>query len=179
MTAHPYIASIDSALLRKALQGSSGGSFLEIGAGNGGNMAEASKGFRLVVGTDLARPTMTDWRREGVEFVLADGASCVRDAVFDLVAFNPPYIPGEVEDRAVDGGEDLEVPKKFLRDALRAVKGGGEVVFLLNGEARLDEFRTLCTTAGFGMSPLISERTFYEELTVYSARAGPHGTPSV
>jgi release factor glutamine methyltransferase len=172
MSGAHYLASEDSALLRKALQGYSGERCLEIGAGNGGNLLELSKRFRLVVGTDLVRPSMSDWREAGANFILADCASCLRDSVFDLVAFNPPYIVGDVEnDAAVEGGRNLEVPKSFLLEGLRAVRRGGSIVFLLNDDANTEEFRHICSGMGFELERTVSEREFFEELTVYLARA--------
>jgi methylase of polypeptide subunit release factors len=179
MSGTPYLSSEDSALLRSALQRRSGESCLEIGAGNGGNLVDLSKRFALVVGTDLAKPSMEDWREAGAEFVLADGASCLRPSVFDLVVFNPPYLDVDAtDDVAVEGGRNLEVPKKFLRDAIHAVKNRGEVVFLLNDEARIDEFEEVCSVADFHLKVLASKRVFFEELTVYSAYhgAGTKGT---
>jgi release factor glutamine methyltransferase len=169
MSWEPYLSSQDSALLRRALGGRTGGSFLEIGAGNGGALVQLAKSFRLVVGTDLVRPSMSDWREAGANYVLADGASCVRGGAFDLVAFNPPYVTGEGEDMAVEGGAALEVPKRFLAEALRVVRSEGEVVFLLNGGAKLDEFRSIAAAGGFALRPLSSEKMFFEELTVYVA----------
>ena len=169
MIGEPYLSSEDSALLRKALAGRSGGSFLEIGAGNGGTLVELAKTFRLVVGTDLVRPSMSDWKGAGADFVVADGASCMRELAFDLVAFNPPYLPWPVEDRSVDGGTSLEVPMKFLREALRVARKEGEVVFVLNGEAGLEEFRRIALERGFTLRPLASEKLFFEELTAYLA----------
>lgn len=175
MSESPYLSSGDSALLRRALTGYSGGTCVEIGAGNGGNLAELSKRFALVVGTDLVRPSMSDWRG-GANFVLADRATCVRDSSSDLVAFNPPYLAENVtEDLAVEGGSDLEVPKGFLRDALRAVRGTGAVVFLLNDTAEVKEFESICAGRGFGIRRIASLRVFFEELAVYEAAAPEKG----
>jgi len=171
MSGPQYLAAEDSALLRKALGGRSGGACLEIGAGNGGNLAELSKRFGLVVGTDLERPSMLDWRQMDANYVLADAASCFRPLSFDLVAFNPPYIAEEVTDRTTQGGGRLEVPKWFLREALRVVKKGGRVLFLLNQEADLAEFRGICEAAGYELRKTMSKKLFYEELAVYDASA--------
>ncbi len=169
MNGDQYLASEDSALLRRALRGRSGASCLEIGAGNGGNLVQLAGGFDLAVGTDLSKPSMTDWREAGANFVLADGASCLRDEVFDLVAFNPPYVAGPIEDKTVDGGTSLGVPKRFLREALRVAKKEGRVIFVLNDEAALEEFRQIAGEGGFALEPLDSKRLFFEKLTVYVA----------
>ncbi len=169
MSGTPYLASEDSALIRRVLSGLSGERALEIGAGNCGNLVILAGCFRLAVGTDLIRPGMTDWREEGAELVLSDGASCIRDSSFDLVAFNPPYLRAEVVDRAVDGGEELEVPKKFMRDAVRVVRPTGKVVFLLDQGADVREFEAICAARGFSIRRVASERGFFEELSVYTA----------
>jgi len=172
MNGQTYISSEDSALLRSALHGLSGGSCLEIGAGNCGNLLDLRRRFELVVGTDLLRPTTSDWRGKGIEFVLADAASCLRHDAFDLVAFNPPYLDLEVsEDRAVEGGKGLEVPKAFLREALRTVKQTGKIVFLLNDAADVGEFEELCSQKSFVLNRVAARRVFFEELAVYSAAA--------
>ena len=166
----PYLAAEDSSLLREALEEYSGDVALEIGAGNAGNLLALSKGFSYAVGTDLTRPMMVDWRQRGCDYVIADGASCVRDGCVDLVAFNPPYLPGEGDSR-VEGGRRLEVPLKFLRDALRVVRPKGRVVMLLNDEADMGQFMTACSEAGFSLAPVAKRHLFFEELTVYEARS--------
>ncbi len=173
MTGKPYLASQDSALLRRALQVHSAGSFLEMGAGNGGNLVDMVKRSRLVVGTDIVMPAMSDWKEAGASFLLADRGSCLRDSCFDLVAFNPPYLPADpAEDTAVGGGRGLEVPESFLREALRVVKKSGTVVFLLNDEANEEKMKKICAERGFRLERKASQRVFFEELRVYSATAG-------
>jgi release factor glutamine methyltransferase len=170
MIGKAYISSEDSALLRQALGDYRGDSCLEIGAGNGGTLIELTGRFGLVAGTDIVRPQMSDWRRKGASYILAHAASCFRPNAFDLVTFNPPYVPGEVEDRAVDGGKDLEAPKRFLEEALRVVRPGGVIVFLLNSEADVEDFEAISAREGFSLKRVASLRMFYEELVVYAAR---------
>lgn len=169
MSVEPYISSDDSALLRRVLGGYSGGECLEIGTGNAGALLELGRRFSLVVGTDIVPPTLRDWRSAAANMVLSDRASCFRDATFDLVAFNPPYLRHRVEDGAVDGGERLEIPMAFLAEALRVVKPSGAVVWLMNGEADVGAFKRACGESGFRMDRLESARLFFEELTVYAA----------
>jgi methylase of polypeptide subunit release factors len=169
MSGEPYLSDADSALLRSALRRYSGGKCLEIGSGNGGTLIDLGARFETVVGTDLSRPEMADWKDAGVDFVLADLATCFRPSSFDLVAFNPPYLVGRVQDPAVDGGEVLEVPREFLREALRVVRGTGAVVMVLNDEADIHAFEEVCLASGFRLDPIESTRMFFERLTVYAA----------
>ena len=172
MSGEPYLASEDSALLRNALGSYSGGICLEIGSGNGGALLNLAGRFDLAVGTDLKRPGMDDWKGSGGQYLLADCASCLRDSSFDLVAFNPPYLPEDGgHDSTVEGGIGLEVPKRFLEEALRVVRPTGRVVMLLNDQADIDEFARVCAARGFILRIIGSRRVFFEELTVCEASA--------
>jgi methylase of polypeptide subunit release factors len=172
MNSEPYLASEDSAFLREVLRGYRGERCLEIGAGNAGNLIELAKRFPTAVGTDIARPSMTDWKGR-TSFVLADTSSCFRSSCFDLVTFNPPYLQEELGDRTVRGGQGLEVPKKFLADALRAVRPGGKVVLLLNGDADVDQFEEEAAKRGFRLKKIADRHLFFEELSIYEASAAP------
>jgi release factor glutamine methyltransferase len=172
MSGEPYLASEDSALLREALRSYDGESCLEIGAGNAGNLIDLAGRFALVVGTDVVKPSMRDWKSAGANYVLADVASCLGDSTVELVAFNPPYLAAaEAEDRAVGGGTELEVAVRFLRDALRVVKRSGRVVMLLNDGADPELFEEVCSSVGFTMRRVAARRVFFEELVVYEASA--------
>jgi methylase of polypeptide subunit release factors len=169
MSGTPYISSEDSALLRKALVRYSGERCLEIGAGNGGNLVELSKRFEMVMGTDLFKPTMADWKDDS-NLVVADRASCMKSSTFDLVTFNPPYIADDgIGDATVEAGRSLEVPRAFLEEALRVVKRSGVVLFVLNQDAKLKDFERICSEHGFRLRSVRAERLFFEELSVYEA----------
>jgi release factor glutamine methyltransferase len=178
MRPEPYLASEDSALLRRELRPYAGEACLEIGAGNGGNLVGLARSFGTAVGTDVVRPGMTDWSPAGGDFVLCDRASCFRDGTFDLVAFNPPYLwSDEIEDRAVDGGTEGRVPLAFLREALRVVKSSGRILMLLNDENPVDRFEEECGQSGFELVRKARKRLFYEELSVYEARRATRVPP--
>jgi release factor glutamine methyltransferase len=171
MNGTPYLASDDSALLREAITGYSGYSCLEIGAGNAGNLTELAKSFDQAVGTELVKPNGIDWKGRGWDIVLADRATCFRDEVFDLVAFNPPYLPSEtIEDIAVDGGEGgTEVPLLFLQEALRVVKKDGRIVMLLSSQNSTEEIRRECSRKNFTLRSIASKELFFERLYAYEA----------
>ena len=132
---------------------------------------DLARRFETVVGTDVRRPGMDDWKGGG-QFLMADCASCFRDSSFDLVAFNPPYLREDaITDIAIDGGGGLEVPKMFLEEALRVVRTTGRVVMLLNDHADICEFERTCAASGFYLRRIRSKRVFFEELSVYEASA--------
>lgn len=168
MSSWSYVSSEDSALLRESLREYSGGVCLEIGAGNGGGLILLSERFGLTVGTDIRPPSFFEGTGR-FEFVVADSASCFRQESFDLVAFNPPYLPSEgLLDRAVDGGEGGEaVSLRFLEDAMRVVKRNGKIVMLLSTENPVAPVERLCEEGGFEMKLVGERHLFYESLSVY------------
>lgn len=171
MSSRAYISSDDSALLRSVMQGRSGRASLEMGAGNGGGLIELAQGFVLTVGTDLKGPARGRAELAGADFVVADAASCFRERVFDLVAFNPPYVPTErIEDATVDGGvAGSDISLHFLREALRVVREDGKILMLLSSDNPIEPFGTECKRLGFRITRITEKRLFYETLSVYEA----------
>lgn len=167
-----YLPSDDTALLIRALSARRGGSCLEIGFGSGAVLQTLLPRFDLVVGTDLSTLEQARLARRSAEVVLSDRASCFRDGVFDVVAFNPPYLPsGAIGDRAVDGGRGgIEVPMRFLEDALRVLRKGGQVLVLLSSQGDLATFVSHCLLLGLSVREVERADLFYESLIVFEIR---------
>ncbi|MDA4129342.1 MAG: hypothetical protein OK457_01095 [Thaumarchaeota archaeon] len=148
----------------------SGGSFLEIGFGRGGNISMANQKFDLVVGTDILPLKNLDVEKSiRSEIILADKAACFRDSVFDIVAFNPPYLPSHViEDRATDGGhEGIEIPLEFLVSALKVLKNHGRILVLLSSLGNVERFKRFCAQRLLIVDKVAERRFFFETLFVY------------
>ena len=150
---------------------------LEIGFGSGAVLQSLLPRFKMVVGTDLVSVEQARAAKGEAEVVLADRATCFRERTFDLVTFNPPYLPSEtIEDRAVDGGKGgLQVPFSFLEEALRVLKLGGIVVLLLSDEADLDEFEAYCEKKGLRVEEKARQGLFFENLFVFEVSRRARG----
>ena len=100
------------------------------------------------------------------------GRTCFRDGVFDLVFFNPPYLPSwPIEDLAVDGGPTgVEVPVSFLEDALRVLTKDGTIVALISDEGDVQAFLSHCSTLGLEVDSVTRKKLFYETLSVLTLR---------
>jgi release factor glutamine methyltransferase len=173
MNETPYLYSEDSNLLGKFLSNLEGsGSYLEIGAGNGGNLLEANRGhkFENVVGTDIfSLDKIREELPRDVELVLADKASCFRAGTFDVVAFNPPYVPSiGIQDPTTDGGYGgIEIPLLFLSSALFVLKENGIVVMILSSEDSLKEVETFCSARNLILTRALETKLFFESLYVF------------
>jgi release factor glutamine methyltransferase len=147
-----------------------GESFLEIGLGNGANLQNAAEKFRLVVGTDMLRiGSLVAQRSSGIEIIRADKASCFQKAAFDVVAFNPPYLPAaSIQDQAIDGGpHGVEVPLEFLESAIAVTRPEGEVLVLLSSLSKFEMFAKYCTEHSLLVRQIAEKKLFFETLSVY------------
>lgn len=166
----PYVSSQDTELLRRSVKDYAGGSALEIGFGNGSVAEELTKRFKLVAGTELVlqeEPLITlggSWHR-----IIADRATCFRSSIFDLVVFNPPYLPSDsIGDITVDGGRGgVEVPLLFLDEALRVVKQEGKVLLVVSSETDIARIEDYCRAMSLQFRIVAERDIFYESLYVY------------
>ena len=103
------------------------------------------------------------------EFIIADRATCFRNSVFDVVAFNPPYVPSEtIVDKAVDGGPNgVEVPLEFLRSALEVVKKSGKILILLSSDDSMPMFQAFCLENHLSFKKIARRKLFFESLTIF------------
>jgi len=148
---------------------------LEVGTGSGyaaaGLMGRAAK----VVATDINPHAARCARARGVEAVRTDLFSGLRGP-FDLILFNPPYLPTAPEERlddwleyALDGGPTGRVViERFVADAGRVLAPFGRILLLVSSLTGLDEVRELFARAGF-VSFVVDEEALEGE-TLYVLR---------
>jgi release factor glutamine methyltransferase len=89
---------------------------------------------------------------------------------FDLIIFNPPYLPSATtKDRTVDGGKRGEmVAAKFLDGLTDHLRKDGSALLLLGTSSDLESLAKLHST--FEFSTVASRRLFFEELRVLQLR---------
>jgi release factor glutamine methyltransferase len=175
-----YLYSEDSKLLGSYLSTVDGtGNFLEIGFGNGGNLLSIAKRtrFETIAGTDIMK--LDPVREElpiNVELFITDKASCFRPEIFDLVVFNPPYVPSSgIVDITTDGGVGgMEVPLQFLASALSVIKQDGKIATVLSSEDSLGDLEQFCKSRHLQFRKVAELALFFETLFVFLiSRAGP------
>lgn len=176
-----YEAAEDSHLLARAavVRAESGDLVLDVGTGSGYvavTVAETT-GAR-VLGSDLNPHACRRAREAGVEAVRADLVAPFRDATFDLVTFNPPYLPTpEAEgrddwmERALSGGESgREVVEPFLDTVRRVLDPDGRVLLVVSSLTGIDAVRERARTNGL-TTRVVEEESFpFERLVVLSLR---------
>jgi release factor glutamine methyltransferase len=158
-----YEAAEDSALLAGVVAEHVGADdlVLDVGTGSGyvaGRIAERT-GAR-VIGTDVNPEACRRARDAGVQPVRSDLATPFREGAFDVVAFNPPYLPvdpaAEWDDwfeLALSGGESgRDVIDRFLDDVGRVLAPGGSAFLLVSTLAGVDDVVEYAGERGFSAS---------------------------
>ncbi|WP_380677509.1 HemK2/MTQ2 family protein methyltransferase [Salinigranum sp. GCM10025319] len=184
-----YQPAEDSDLLARAAVDvvANGDRVLEVGTGSGWVAARVASETRAeVVASDVnphacrqARERAQELEREGegwFEVVAADLVAPFTENAFDVVLFNPPYLPTDPDnewddwmERALSGGESgRAVIEPFLDAVGRVLAPGGRVLLLVSSltgyEAVLDHARDL----GFTAEKAVEESYPFETLTVVS-----------
>ena len=133
-----------------------------------------------VVGSDLNPHACRQARAAGVPVVCADQLAPFRDGGFNVVVFNPPYLPtdpdtewGDWMEAALSGGESgRDVIEPFLDDLRRVLAHDGDAFLLVSSLTGIDAVRTYARRSGLTTLELAAEAHPYERLVVLHLRPG-------
>ena len=142
---------------------------LEVGTGSGLIARELSTAARCILATDINPHAAISARDRGIDIVRTDLFGCIRGP-FDLVLFNPPYLPtlpGERSDDwleyALDGGESgRDTIARFLADAGRVLAPGGRILLLISSLTGLPGVTGLALACGYA-AEVVREQVVEDE----------------
>jgi release factor glutamine methyltransferase len=145
---------------------------LEIGCGSGSVSTALSHKAR-VLATDINPHAVRTARDRGVDVIRADLFNGICDR-FDLVLFNPPYLPTLPDERmndwiefALDGGPDgRTVIRRFLSGVSRVLAPGGRCLLLVSSLTGIPEVCMLIEQSGFTPEVFMEELVEGENLLV-------------
>lgn len=171
-----YQPAEDSRLLADAVVEAvdAGDRLLDVGTGSGYVAARAREAGARVVGADLNPHACRQAAAAGVPVVRADLTTAFRAGAFDLVAFNPPYLPTAPEaewddwmERALSGGEDGRAAiEPFLDDAARVLAPGGAAFLLVSTLTDPEAVREYAAARGLSATEVAGESHPFERLLV-------------
>ena len=154
---------------------------LEVGIGSGYVAAtvEDEAGAR-VVGSDIAPDACAAAREAGVEAVRADLLDPFVEDAFDVVLFNPPYLPTPPEmewddplEHALSGGPDgRRLVRPFLDDVERVLRPGGRGFLVVSSLTDIEAVTELATAAGLDVRERAGESFPFERLVVLEIISG-------
>jgi release factor glutamine methyltransferase len=159
---------LDAALVELKL----GDRVLEVGTGSGKIAAELAK-LAPVIATDINPHAVVCAHKAGVGVVRCDLCNGIRGS-FDLIVFNPPYLPTEPHERiddwleyALDGGTTgRETIQQFASGIVRVLAPGGRILLLVSSLTGPDRVRQIFADRGFASEIVRKEMVEDEELYV-------------
>lgn len=169
-----YQPEADTYLLLDAARSDvrAGDRVLEVGTGSGLIAAAMRKGARTIA-TDINPHAATAAQKAGVDVIRCNLLDPIRGK-FDLILFNPPYLPTEPHERiddwleyALDGGKSgRETLERFAADVKRVLAPGGRILVLISSLTGPEEVRALFATHGLPGEIVREERVEDETLLV-------------
>jgi len=149
-----------------------GDCILEVGTGSGLIAAEMAKITRIVA-TDINPHAVTCAHDAGIDVVRTDLFMGIRGS-FNLVLFNPPYLPTPPEERiddwleyALDGGRSgRAVIERFARNVGEVLAPDGRILLLVSSLTGLSEVLALCSSLCYSASVMMQETVEDEVLYV-------------
>lgn len=146
---------------------------LEVGCGSGLISLELSLRVTSLLATDINPHAVRATKAKAIEVVRADLFRGI-EGKFDLIIFNPPYLPTDTKERnsqwinyALDGGENgRETIDRFLKSLPDHLRPGGCALLLISSLTGPGEVQEMARTAGLAVKMVASDRCFFERLYV-------------
>lgn len=160
-------------LILSEIKNYAAGRVLDMGTGSGILAIEASRYAEKVLAADIERDALSAARKnaekEGctnIGFVQSDLFSKIKGR-FDLIIFNPPYLPG-CSDKTVDGGKHgYELTGRFLKDVPRFLKDNGNVLLVFSSLTKKAKVEELIKGYGLDFEKIKEQRIFFETIYLY------------
>lgn len=161
-------------LLRAALAEARPGTLaLEIGCGSGFISQELGAKVARLLATDVNPHAVRAAKARGIEVIRADLFRGIKGK-FDLILFNPPYLPTQSEERtgqwidyALDGGESgRQTVDRFIEDLAGHLRPGGRALLLISSLTGLTEVQETAAAARLTAEVVAGEQCFFERLHV-------------
>ena len=146
---------------------------LDMGTG-WGILAETAleSGAKDVLAADIDEEVVEFVKSKGIKVKTSDLFSDI-DEKFDLIIFNPPYLPeDELEDFEIrnvttGGKEGYEILERFLIDAKRYLNKNGEILIVFSSLTNKEKVDSILKENEYEFKILETKKMFFEELYVY------------
>jgi len=170
-----YEPQEDSYLLLEHVKQLAYGKVIDIGAGSGMLAEEAAKNPRVesVYAVDIDEEAVNQLRKKKISKikVLKSDLFAGVNEKFDIIIFNPPYLPSDENDKdvALDGGrKGHELIEEFLKQAKKHLAKSGFILMVFSNRTSKDKVDNIINKEGY-MYELLEKKNlaFFEELYVY------------
>lgn len=169
-----YAPREDSFLLAEAVKKySKNKKVLDIGTGSG-FLAKVSlnAGAKSVLASDINNEAVIYAKNQGINAIQSDLFSNIKDK-FDLIIFNPPYLPIDPnEDKesgmiTTGGPKGDEVILKFLSQAHEYLNEKGRILIVLSSLTPKNRIKNILKKFSLSYKVILSKNLFMETLEVW------------
>jgi len=172
-----YTPREDSFLLEKEVKKyAKEKSFLDLGAGSGIQAKAAlSAKAKSILCADVNEEALIELKSQGFKTRKSNLFSKIKEK-FDLIAFNPPYLPEDKrEDKksalATTGGKKGdEITAKFLKNVKKHLNKNGIILLLLSSLTPKERILKIIKKNSFNHKVLSSQKFFFEILEVWEIK---------
>jgi HemK-related putative methylase len=149
--------------------------FLEIGAGSGIHLETAKKsGIKLenIFSSDIDKKSVLHCNVLGFNCIHSDLFEKIPKIKFDLIIFNPPYLPEDAREPessrlATTGGKKgNEIILRFLKSAKNFLSESGKIFLITSSLAENVDFEKL----GYKEKEIGCEKLFFERLCIWELK---------
>ena len=146
---------------------------LDIGSGSGIQAKTCKKlGFKNILTADINKEAVKYLKKQGFKSIYSNLFSRIdKKQKFDLIIFNPPYLPEDKYDEEKDttaGKRGYELILKFLRQAKLHLNKEGVILLLFSSLSKPEIINDYATKMKYKLKLLKKQKLFFEEIYVYS-----------
>ena len=122
-----------------------------------------------ILAVDINKESLEETEKLGVKTLNSDLFLKV-EGKFDLIAFNPPYLPEDKNDKEKDttgGKKGWEAIERFLKQAKTHLTEKGKILLLFSSLTNRGKIEQLIKKNKFSFKQAAEKKLFMEELFVY------------
>jgi release factor glutamine methyltransferase len=166
----------DSFLIQKHINRFAKGKVLDMGTGSGILALEAAKYCDEVLAVDVNSEAVmcikNKIKKEKIKKIKVLQSDLFEnvDGKFDLIIFNPPYLPNDtdVKDMALDGGKKgYEVIERFMRKVKNYLTKDGKILLLFSSLSKKNKIDKILKRNKYVHEQVSSLKLDFETLYVY------------
>lgn len=144
---------------------------LEIGAGSGIISQKAKKLGAEVLCVDIDKKVVKQLIKKHLNARVSNLFSNIKKTEnFNLIVFNPPYLPEHKYDKQKDtsgGKKGYELSLKFLKQAKKHLDKDGKILLLLSSFSNLLEFKQKIKKLNIKIKTIAKKKLFFEQLHLF------------
>lgn len=130
-------------------------------------------GFKNILCSDIDKEAVKSARKLGFKAVKSDLFSKIKKK-FDLIVFNPPYLPEDKYDKEKDtagGKKGDETILRFLKQAKSHLKKNGKILLLISSLTPKPRIKAELKNQSLKSEKIAVKNLFFEQLEILEIRA--------